>query len=211
MLSCSRPWSLGEQLGHRGTDRDHAVCQWQGTETTSCSFWASLRLSAWRARLTPPSSVPAASLQERLEHGDDGVLVAGDHQHTAEFVKQHQQLGAPHVLVVHDLLQVVPPSEVVQQPAGSRARENVGQTQLELMLPLPRPPLPWHANQKVVWVMSLICMERELIMPSTEIPWERMGLTRCGALPRSSLDQEVSQSGPLPKTVNFQLSYNSKR
>lgn len=78
--------------------------------------------------------MPAESLEERLEDGDDGVLVAGDHQHAAELVEQHQQLRAPHVLVVHDLLQVVPPSEVVQQPAGSRAREHVGQKQLKLIL-----------------------------------------------------------------------------
>lgn len=99
--------------------------------------------------------MPAESLQERLEDGDDGVLVAGDHQHAAELVEQHQQLRAPHVLVVHDLLQVVPASEVVQQPAGSRAREHVGQKQLRLTLPPPRSPLPWHANHEVVWVMTL--------------------------------------------------------
>lgn len=48
-------------------------------------------------------------------------------------------------------------------------------------------------------------------MRSTEIPWKRMGLARCGALPTSSLDQEVSQSGAFPKTVNFQLSYNFRK
>lgn len=31
-------------------------------------------------------------------------------------------------------------------------------------------------------------------MPSTEIPWKRMRLAHCGALPRSSLDQEVYPS-----------------
>lgn len=49
--------------------------------------------------------------------------MAGHHQHAAELVKQHQQLRAPHVLVVHDLLQVVSASEVVKQPAGRRARK----------------------------------------------------------------------------------------
>lgn len=48
--------------------------------------------------------------------------MAGDHQHAAEFVKQHQQLGATHVLVVHDLLQVVSASEIVQQPAGKESK-----------------------------------------------------------------------------------------
>lgn len=86
--------------------------------------------------------MPAESLEERLEHGDNGVLVAGDHQHAAELVKQHQQLRAPHVLVVHDLLQVVPASEVVQEPAGSTAREQVGQKQLKLILPTPKGSSP---------------------------------------------------------------------
>lgn len=49
--------------------------------------------------------------------------MAGHYQDTAEFVKQHQQLGATHVLVVHDLLQMVSSSEIVQQPAG---KENKG-------------------------------------------------------------------------------------
>lgn len=55
--------------------------------------------------------------------------MAGHHQHAAEFVKQHQQLGAPHVLVVHDLLQMVSASEIVQQPAGKEQGRRVGQEQ----------------------------------------------------------------------------------
>lgn len=42
-------------------------------------------------------------------------------------------------------------------------------------------------------------------MSSIEIPWKRMGLARCGALLRSSLNQEVSQWGAFPKTSIFNL------
>lgn len=44
--------------------------------------------------------------------------MGGHHQHTAELVKEHEQLGAPRVLIVHDLLQVVAAPEVVQEPGG---------------------------------------------------------------------------------------------
>lgn len=42
--------------------------------------------------------------------------MVGHHKHTAEFVKQRLKLGAPHVLIVHNLFQVVMSSEIVQQP-----------------------------------------------------------------------------------------------
>jgi len=79
--------------------------------------------------------------------------VAGHHQYAAEFVKQHQQLGATHVLVVHDLLQMVSASEIVQQPAGKESKGGTWakseSTQQELILPPSRFPLPWDINQKV--------------------------------------------------------------
>lgn len=46
--------------------------------------------------------------------------MGGHHQHTAELVKEHEQLGAPCVLVVHDLLQMVAATEVVEEPGGDR-------------------------------------------------------------------------------------------
>lgn len=63
-------------------------------------------------------TTPPASLGGRLEDCDNGILVVGHDKDTAELVKQSLELRAPHVLVVHDLLQVVVPSEVVQQPGG---------------------------------------------------------------------------------------------
>lgn len=53
------------------------------------------------------------SREQTLKDGDDWVLVGGHHQHAAELVQEHEQLGAPCVLVVHDLLQVVVAAEVV--------------------------------------------------------------------------------------------------
>lgn len=63
-------------------------------------------------RVTVPHPTAAAQLcalgpgsrEQRLEDGDDRVLVGGHHQHTAELVEEHEQLGAPGVLIVHDLL-----------------------------------------------------------------------------------------------------------
>lgn len=46
--------------------------------------------------------------------------MVGDHQHAAELIEERLEVRAPHVLVVHDLLQVVVASEVVQQPGGGR-------------------------------------------------------------------------------------------
>lgn len=59
-------------------------------------------------------------LQGGLEEGDDWVLVIGHHKNVAELVKQSLELGAPHVLIVHNLFQVVVSSEVVQQPGNSQ-------------------------------------------------------------------------------------------
>jgi len=42
--------------------------------------------------------------------------VVGHHEDTAELVKHGLELRAPHVLVVHDLFQVVMSPEIVQQP-----------------------------------------------------------------------------------------------
>lgn len=71
---------------------------------------------------TPPS------LCGRLEDCDNGVLVVGHDKDTAELVKQSLELRAPHVLVVHNLFQVVVPSEIVQQPgSGRRDREGLDQ------------------------------------------------------------------------------------
>lgn len=56
-------------------------------------------------------------LSGRLENGNDGIFVIGHHQHAAELVQERLELRAPHVLVVHDLLQVVVAPEIVQQPA----------------------------------------------------------------------------------------------
>lgn len=56
----------------------------------------------------------ASSVQGRLEEGDDGVFVVGDHQDAAELVEERFELRTPHVLVVHDLLQVVVSPKVVQ-------------------------------------------------------------------------------------------------
>jgi hypothetical protein len=44
--------------------------------------------------------------------------MGSNHQHTAELVEEHKQLGAPCVLVVHDFLQMVAASEVVKEPGG---------------------------------------------------------------------------------------------
>lgn len=46
--------------------------------------------------------------------------MVGHDKDTAELVKQRLELRAPHVLVVHDLFQVVVSSEIVQQPGSSR-------------------------------------------------------------------------------------------
>ena len=46
--------------------------------------------------------------------------MVGDNKHAAEFVEQCLELRAAHVLVVHDLLQMVVTSKVVQQPALHR-------------------------------------------------------------------------------------------
>lgn len=61
---------------------------------------------------------PPSSREQGLEDGDDWVLVGGHHQDAAELVHERQQLGAPCILIVHDLLQVVAAAEVVQEPAG---------------------------------------------------------------------------------------------
>ena len=51
--------------------------------------------------------------------------MVGDHQYASELVKQSLELRAAHVLIVHDLLQVVVPSEVVQHPVGHITSEEV--------------------------------------------------------------------------------------
>lgn len=60
------------------------------------------------------------SCEQGLEDSNNGVLMGGHHQHAAEFVKEHEQLRAPCVLVVHDLLQMVAATEVVKEPGGHR-------------------------------------------------------------------------------------------
>lgn len=50
----------------------------------------------------------------------------GHHKDTAELVKQRLEMRAPHVLIVHNLLQVVMPSEVVQQPKEHNAGRKMG-------------------------------------------------------------------------------------
>lgn len=67
------------------------------------------------------------SREQGLEDGNDRVLVRGHHQDAAELVHEREQLRAPRVLVVHDLLQVVAASEVVQKP-GVRGGRRAGQT-----------------------------------------------------------------------------------
>jgi len=42
-------------------------------------------------------------------------MLTGD-QHTSEFVQQSKKMGTPHVLIVHDLLQMVFTVEVGMQP-----------------------------------------------------------------------------------------------
>lgn len=42
--------------------------------------------------------------------------MVGHHKDTAELVKQRLELRAPHVLVVHNLFQVVMSPEIVKQP-----------------------------------------------------------------------------------------------
>lgn len=67
-----------------------------------------------------------ASWEQCLEDGDDRVLMGGHHQHAAELVEEREQLGAPCVLVVHDLLQVVAAAEVVQEPGGGEGSVSPG-------------------------------------------------------------------------------------
>lgn len=46
--------------------------------------------------------------------------MVGHHKDTAELVKQRLELRAPHVLIVHNLFQVVMSPEIVQQPETSQ-------------------------------------------------------------------------------------------
>lgn len=50
--------------------------------------------------------------------------MVGHHQDASELVKECFELGAAHVLVVHDLLQVVVAPEVVEQPERDRQRSS---------------------------------------------------------------------------------------
>ena len=43
----------------------------------------------------------------RRDAGERGVLVLTRDEHISELVQQREELGPPHVLIVHDLLQVV--------------------------------------------------------------------------------------------------------
>lgn len=46
--------------------------------------------------------------------------MVGHHKDTAELVKQRLELRAPHVLIVHNLFQVVMSPEIVKQPGSSQ-------------------------------------------------------------------------------------------
>lgn len=46
--------------------------------------------------------------------------MVGHHKDTAELVKQRLELRAPHVLIVHNLFQVVMSPEIVKQPRSSQ-------------------------------------------------------------------------------------------
>lgn len=61
----------------------------------------------------------APLIHGRLKDGNDGILVVGHNEDTAELVKQSLELRASHVLVVHDFLQVVMPPEIMQQSGST--------------------------------------------------------------------------------------------
>lgn len=46
--------------------------------------------------------------------------MVGHHKDTAELVEQRLELRAPHVLIVHNLFQVVMSPEIVKQPGSSQ-------------------------------------------------------------------------------------------
>ncbi len=46
--------------------------------------------------------------------------MVGHHKDAAELVKQRLELRAPHVLIVHNLFQVVMSPEIVKQPGSSQ-------------------------------------------------------------------------------------------
>lgn len=46
--------------------------------------------------------------------------MVGHHKDTAELVKQCLELRASHILIVHNLFQVVMPPEIVKQPGSSQ-------------------------------------------------------------------------------------------
>lgn len=49
--------------------------------------------------------------------------MVGHHKDTAELVKQRLELRAPHVLIVHNLFQVVMSPEIMQQPESKASRD----------------------------------------------------------------------------------------
>lgn len=71
-------------------------------------------------------------LHGRLEDGNNGILVVGHHKDAAELVKQRLELRAPHVLVVHNLFQVVMSPEIVKQPGISRQKRAEKQVEAQV-------------------------------------------------------------------------------
>lgn len=116
-------------------------------------------------RVSPCTAAPClctlgpGSRQQGLEDGNDWVLVGGHHQHAAELVEEHEQLRAPGVLIVHDLLQVVAATEVLQQPGGEGGTSPQSKTELvrasqrlRRQLPMPTP----NPQQEQASVLGLL-------------------------------------------------------
>lgn len=94
----------------------------------------------------------APSLRRWLEDCNNGILVVGHDKDTAELVKQSLELRAPHVLVVHNLFQVVVPSEIVQQPGRGHQDRKVTDQQWIIS----RTPQPWESTSILRGVHYLV-------------------------------------------------------
>ena len=77
-------------------------------------------ITAHLFQLVRQDNVSVPLLHGWLEDWNNGILVIGHHEDTAELVKQCLELRAPHVLIVHNLFQVMMPPEIVQQPESSQ-------------------------------------------------------------------------------------------
>lgn len=67
-----------------------------------------------------------------LEDWNNGILVIGDDKDASELVKQRLQMWTPHVLIVHDLFQVMVSPEIVKQPGSRRQQSHVRGVETEM-------------------------------------------------------------------------------